>query len=71
MKEFTEQQIDDIIKLKFGTLASTAPSTAYVSDRVLGRIFKASGSKIRQLYTQRFEANKVKLLPLMEILQRS
>ena len=32
MKSFTEQQIDDIIKLKFGKLVTTPGHRAYVSD---------------------------------------
>ena len=50
MKEFTSQQVEDIIKLKFGKLVSSAENTAYVSNRVLGQIYGVSASKIRELY---------------------
>ena len=47
MKTFTEQQIDDIIKLKFGKLVTTPKFTSYVSNKVLGQLFGVSGSQIR------------------------
>ena len=55
MKHFTEQQVDDILKLKFGAVVTSYPSTSYVSNRGLGKIFNVSGSMIRQLYMKRFE----------------
>ena len=60
MKIFTEQQVDDILKLKFGAVVTSYPSTSYVSNRVLGQIFGVSGSLIRKLYLQRFEENENK-----------
>lgn len=36
MKTFTEAQVDDIIKLKFGKLVTDANHTSFVQDRVLG-----------------------------------
>ena len=36
MKLFSEQQIDDIIKLKFGALVTEAGCQSYVPNRVLG-----------------------------------
>ena len=58
MKHFTEQQVDDILKLKFGAVVTSYPSTSYVSNSVLGKIFNVSGSMIRQLYLKRFEKNE-------------
>ena len=60
MKEFTANQVDDIIKLKFGQLVTSKHNKSYISNRVLGKIFGVSGSKIRQLYLARFEAQKTK-----------
>ena len=40
--------------------------TAYVSDATLGKLFKMSGSKIRQLCRERFDQAKQKTLPLQE-----
>ena len=65
-KEFTEQQVDDIIKLKFGAIVTTADRPSYVSNRVLGHVFGVSGSRIRQLYTDRFEAIRRESLPLLQ-----
>ena len=54
MKVITEQQVDDIIKIKFGRLVEEAGHTSYVSNRVLGKIFKMSNEMIRQIYLKRF-----------------
>ena len=43
MNLFTEDQVDDLIKLKFGQLVTTADHTSYVCNRVLGKIFGVSG----------------------------
>ena len=56
MKEFTNQQIEDIIKLKFGKMVTSANNTTYISNRVLGKLYGVSGSKIRQLYLTHFAA---------------
>ena len=55
MKEFTDKQIDDIILLKYGQLVSDGDHVAYLSNAILGQIFKVSGNKIRQLILSRFE----------------
>ena len=50
MKHFSEQQVDDLIKLKFGRLVDSKMHTSFVSNRVLAKIFGVSGSLIRKLY---------------------
>ena len=60
MKEFTESQVDDIIKLKWGKLVTDAFGPTYTSNSALGKIFKVSGTKIRQLYIERFEEHRRK-----------
>ena len=59
MKVYSEPQVDDFIKLKFGRLVTEHGHPSYVSDRRLGKLFGCSGSKIRQLYLARFEKIKV------------
>ena len=56
VKYFTEQQVDDLIKLKFGRLVESADHVQYVSNAILGKIFGVSAAKIRQLYQQRFQS---------------
>ena len=56
VKEITEQQVDDLIKLKFGRLVTSKRNIQYASNAVLGRIFGVSASKIRELYMARFRA---------------
>ena len=43
MKIFSEQQIDDIIKLKFGKLVTEVGHTSYVGNQHLAKLFKVSG----------------------------
>ena len=60
MKQFTEAQVDDLIKLKWGRLVDSPEHVAYVTNGVLAKIFKVSREKIRQLYMARFEEAKAK-----------
>ena len=69
MKQFTEEQVDAIIKLKWGRLVTEGAGPTYTSNAALGKIFKVSASKIRQLYMTRFESGRRKSLPLMEQLR--
>ena len=39
MKKLTEDQVDDLLKLKFGKLVEESGHRAYVSNKVLGKIF--------------------------------
>ena len=55
VKSFSEQQIDDLIKLKFGKLVTHADHVQYASNATLAKIFGVSAAKIRQLYQQRFQ----------------
>ena len=46
-KDFTEKQVDDIIKLKFGRMVASANNKQYASNATLGNIFGVSAAKIR------------------------
>ena len=70
MKEFSDQQVDDILRLKYGRLVSEANHAAYATNATLGKIFKVSGGKIRQLCQERFEKARQKSLPLQEQMQK-
>ena len=65
-KQFTEEQIDQLIKLKFGALVTKLPEVSYVSNKVLAKIYNCSESHIRKLYTDRFEKIALKERPLLE-----
>ena len=69
MKQFSEEQIDGIIRLKWGRLVTEPSGPSLTSNRALGKLFKVSGSQIRKLYLARFEALKRRQLPFMEQLQ--
>ncbi len=47
MKTFSEQQVLDMIKLKFGELVERPDHTSYASNQLLGKIFGASATTIR------------------------
>ena len=70
MKEFTEQQIDDILKLKFGAVVKSHPRIAYVTNKALGKVFGVSASQVRKLYMRRFEQNWEKELPFLQRLRQ-
>ena len=56
VKKLSDTQVDDIIKLKFGRLVTSADHKQYASNATLGKIFGVSASKIRQLYMAKFKA---------------
>ena len=56
VKKMTESQVDDLIKLKYGKLVTSADHAAYVSNANLGKIFGISGSQVRRLYMARFQS---------------
>ena len=55
MKTYTEEQIDTIIKMRYGKLVTDPCHTAYVSLEKLRKIFGCSRTQIRSLYMKRFE----------------
>ena len=65
VKLFTEQQVDDIIRLKFGSLVTSADHNQYVSNAVLVKLFGVSASKIHQLYMKQFQSVEDKKLPFL------
>ena len=66
MKHISEQQIDDIIKLKFGGLVTEIGHTSFVSDKILGQLYKISASQGSRLYMAKFGAHKAKQMTLMQ-----
>ena len=71
MKVFTKQMIDDIIKIKFGQLVESTDHRSYVANWVIGKMFKVSGHKIRDLYLTRLAEIKKKKQLLMEKLTQA
>ena len=69
VKHFSKQQVDDLIKLKFGRLVTSANRVQYASNATLGKIFGVSASKIRELYAARFKSIADKQLPFLQQLQ--
>ena len=65
MKHYSEQQVMDMIRLKFGRDVEDRYHTSYASNRLLGQLFGCSGSKVRQLYLAHFAKVKARTAPLM------
>ena len=65
VKKLKDSQVDDLIKLKYGRLVTSADHTAYVSNAALGKIFGISGSQVRRLYIARFYSIADQQLPLL------
>ena len=55
MKRLTEEQVDDLLKLKFGKVVTEPGHRAYVSNAVLAKIFEVPASTIAWLQQVRFE----------------
>lgn len=70
MKKFTEAQVDDIIRMKWGELVLDNKKVAYVTNAVLAKVFNCTASKIRRLYMARFEKHRRSEMSLMERLQQ-
>ena len=70
MKQFTDKQIQDIIKLKFGRLVTSNKNKQYASNATLSKIFGVSATRVRQLYMDRFQAIADEQLPFLERLTK-
>ena len=57
MKRISEEQVDDMLKLKYGSIVEEPGHIAYVSNKTLGSIFKMSEYKIAGLFWVRFARN--------------
>ena len=54
-----------MIKIKFGKEATHHHHLSFVSNKLMGKIFGCSGSKIRQLYLAHFAKIMIKNAPLL------
>jgi len=66
VKFTTDPWVDDLIKLKFGKMVTSADHVQYASNKTLGEIFGVSATKIRELYMGRFQAIQDKELPFLQ-----
>ena len=48
-QQYSELQIDAMIKLRYGRLVADDQHIAFATYNLLGRLFKCSGVKVRQL----------------------
>ena len=71
MKEYSELQVDAMIKLRYGSLVTDPDHPSFASFKLLGQLFKCSGALVRQLLFARFEKLRRQNLPLIEKLRQS
>ena len=69
MKHYSEQMVSDMIKLKFGKEVEDPFHPSFVSNRLLGKLFGCSGSRMRQLYLARFATIKLRNQPFLNRLR--
>ena len=69
MKSLTESQVDDLIKIKFGQLVTAPGHTAYVSNKVLAKIFQISEHSISNIIRARYERHRRKNMSLLQQLK--
>ena len=55
MKDIKKEQVEDILKLRYGKVVDSAKHTAFVTYKTLAKIFNVSRSKIYHLCEKRFE----------------
>ena len=54
-QDFTDDDVDTIIQLKWGRLVDSQFHRAFLSNAALGKLFKCSPDSIRKAYIARFD----------------
>ena len=70
MKTFTPEQVDDMIKLRYGSMVDHIDAKSYTSYVAIGKIFGCSNEHVKQLMLKKFEQDKLKQLPLIDQMRR-
>ena len=65
VRKLTNEQVDDLIKLKFGRMVTSHHHVQYASNATLGKIFGISASQVRRLYMAKFQKIRDQQLPLL------
>ena len=55
MSDFSQETVDNIIRMKYLRLVDSKDNTAYVSNTILGKIFGTSRTTIDKLITIRMK----------------
>ena len=63
---YSDLQVEAMIKLRYGRLVTDDNHPSFVSYGTIGRLFKCSASKVRQLIMDKFEMHRRQTLPLLE-----
>jgi hypothetical protein len=54
-KNITQEQVESMIRMKFGALVRSADHPSYVSNQALGKMLRVSASHVRHLYMRYFD----------------
>ena len=68
-RKLTEQMVDDLIKLKWGSLVTEASGPTLTSNAALTKVFGVFPSQIRNAYMRRFEKIRLAKLTLLQRLR--
>ena len=66
MKNFTEEHVEAMIKLRYGALVDDYDAPSHVPYWKLGKIFKCSGGLVRSLIRNKMKSDARSKLPLIE-----
>ena len=66
MKEYSEEQVSAMVRLRYGRQVDSPNNTAFATYKTLGEIFGCSSSQIRKLCFERFEKLRVEKLSFLK-----
>ena len=66
MKLFSDQQVDDMVKLRFGKDVKDPGQPTLTTYKAIGKVFGISSCQARKLILSQFEKASRKKLPLVE-----
>ena len=66
MKTYTPEQVNDMIKLRYGCMVDNINVKSYTSFVAIGKVFACSDMHVRNLILKKFDQDKQNQLPLIE-----
>ena len=66
MKLFTDKQVDDMIKLRWGSVVQQPDLPTLTTYKAIGKVFGISTTQARRLILARFERAERRQLPIIE-----
>ena len=60
LQTITSEDVDNMILLKWGKPVESPDNAAYLSNKVIGKMYGIDGSSVRRLYMKRFAELSIK-----------